>query len=409
MALTDSWLKKNSGKAIERISVKTDRDGLSVRISKTGKLTFQLRYRHAGKAKRCDLGSYPLLELKDARDDVVRLKSMLEKGHDPKLVLKSEKQKVIQAASFEELYWQWNKSYCIKKKTNHQEILRTFELHVFPELGELPVEDISLQHWLEILEPLAEKIPSIADRVLTNAKQCLKWGLKRKHNEFNVLSDINSKEDLLVTKIPCKRVLDDNEISFLWRAIDGSRMAFKNKVFIKLCLIYGCRNGELRLSKKKHFDFDKKVWTIPSANHKAGNSSGKLNGKALIRPITSEIEGLLKQVFVLSSKSKYVFTNIGTNDVMSNKAPLSLPKNVNNWLRKHLEYEMASWSIHDLRRTARTNFSSLTEWHIAEVMVGHVLPGESMVYDLYKYLPQQLEALEAWHKKLASIIKIQAN
>ena len=78
MSITPVWLKANHGKAINAITVKTDRDGLSVRVSKTGKLTFQFRYRYAGKAKRIDLGSYPLISLKDVRGELIRLKSKLE-------------------------------------------------------------------------------------------------------------------------------------------------------------------------------------------------------------------------------------------------------------------------------------------------------------------------------------------
>lgn len=53
-----------------------------------------------------------------------------------------------------------------------------FEQHVIPEVGDLPVDRITLQQWLALLEELADDVPSIADRVLTNAKQVLKWPKK---------------------------------------------------------------------------------------------------------------------------------------------------------------------------------------------------------------------------------------
>jgi hypothetical protein len=40
----------------------------------------------------------------------------------------------------------------------------------------------------------------------------------------------------------------------LWLAVDQSRITDKNKLFVKLCLIYACQNSELRLSEKDHFD-----------------------------------------------------------------------------------------------------------------------------------------------------------
>ncbi len=65
---------------------------------------------------------------------------------------------------------------------------------------------------------------------------------------------------------------------------------------------------------------------------------------------------------------------------------------------------MKHWSIHDLRKTARTNWSELTEPHVAEIMLGHKLPGQWQVYDHYKYLDEQTKAYSAWWAKLMSVV-----
>lgn len=74
MALSDAWLKANKDKPRDKVEVKTDRDGLSVRVSPKGKITFQLRYRYNGKAMRMDIGTYPGTSLKEARTEVDRLR-----------------------------------------------------------------------------------------------------------------------------------------------------------------------------------------------------------------------------------------------------------------------------------------------------------------------------------------------
>lgn len=156
----------------------------------------------------------------------------------------------------------------------------------------------------------------------------------------------------------------------VWKAIDQSRMSAKNKIFVKLCLIYGCRNGEMRLARKEHFDLKTMVWTVPAENHKLG----KTTQKPLLRLVTPEIEPLIRQAIALSGDSDFLFTNTGSDEPMGKSAPLALPYNIMQWLRRHEEYEMKHWSIHDLRKTARTNFSTLTEPHVAEIMLGHKLP-----------------------------------
>ena len=396
MAITDTWLKANVNKVRPVLTEQADRDGLGVRVTPKGKVVFQLRYRYDGQHSRVDLGSYPALGLKDARAEAQRLKARLEQGHDPRIVRALEKQAILKADSVESLFRQWYESYCKRNKKGHHDVLRSFELHVFPRIGKLPADQVTLHEWLAVLEEHAEVRPGIADRILTNAKQMLKWGVRRRLIPSNPLVEVNARQDLQIRKVAGARSLSDDEVARVWRAMDRSRMAAKNKLFLKLCLIYGCRNGELRASEKSHFDFGKKLWTIPPANHKLGKSTGK----PLLRPITPRIESLLKEAAALSPESRFLFTNSGSAEPMGTSAPLALPYNVMQWLRRHENYEMQHWSVHDLRKTARTNFSTLTEPHIAEIMLGHRLPGTWQVYDHYDYLPEQAKALEAWTERL---------
>jgi len=193
-----------------------------------------------------------------------------------------------------------------------------------------------------------------------------KWAVKRRLVPANPLAEISARHDPQVKKVPGSRSLSHEEIAPVWRAIDRSRMTAKNKLFLKLCLIDGCRNGELRQSEKEHYDFEKQVWTVPAANHKIG----KTTGEPLLRPILPETERVIKEVMALRGKGRYVFTHTGSLEPMGTSAPLALPYNVMQRLRRHEHVEMEHGSVHDLRKTARTNFSSLTEPHIAEIMLG---------------------------------------
>ena len=67
MSLTNTWLKNNLGRERTEQHIEADRDGLSVRVSPKGKITFQMRFRYQGKQARLDLGSYPNLTLLEAR------------------------------------------------------------------------------------------------------------------------------------------------------------------------------------------------------------------------------------------------------------------------------------------------------------------------------------------------------
>lgn len=400
MSLTEAWLKTNNGKARDKVEEIADRDSMSVRISPKGKIVFQLRYRFAGKADRLDLGTYPHLSLKDARIKASEMRSLLDKGLNPKLEQRIQQQKYIEATTFKDVFDNWYDIYCVKKKSTAGAIKNTFEQHVFPDVGDLPINRITLQQWLSILESLAEDIPSIAERVLTNAKQVLKWAKKRELLDVNVLSDIYAKEDLGIEKNRGNRVLSDEEIAMVLMAINESNALLKNKIFLKLCLMYACRNGELRKAKKSDFDLKRKVWIIPVLNHK----TGKKTGREMVRPILPEMEELIVEAISLNS-SEYFLTNDDDITPMGHGSSNSLAANIMERLRRHHDYHMKHWSLHDLRRTARTNFSAFTSRDVAELMIGHVMPGEQGTYDYYEYLPQQTEAYKKWIEKINLLTK----
>lgn len=53
---------------------------------------------------------------------------------------------------------------------------------------------------------------------------------------------------------------------------------------------------------------------------------------------------------------------------------MSISSNLVKFMLKDYNEQIPHFTTHDLRRMARTNFSELTP-HIAEMMLGHKLPG----------------------------------
>jgi len=399
MALTDAWLKATNGKPREKVLVKSDRDGMSARVSAKGKIVFQLRYRFANKARRMDLGVYPGMTLKQARAEAARYRSELEQGNDPATVKKLERVTKEEAIAFKDLARQWYEKVCVAQYASHEQIWRSFELHVLDELGDLPADEISLNTWMSALERINASYPHIASRVLTNTKYIYRWAGRRELVRTHPLEHIQAKADLNIKKEQGHRALSDDELWLLWRASTRSRMARKNQLFLMLCLAFGCRNGELRNAEKKHFDFERGTWTVPWQNHK----TGKKTRKPIIRPIIAGVDDLIREAMSLSQSARYLFSHISKDEPVKHTAYISLPYGVRQWVRKHHEIEMEHWAVHDLRRTARTNFSRLTEPHIAEIMLGHKLPGVWEVYDKYGYIDEQRSAYEAWWDRLMLI------
>lgn len=396
--ITDTWLKKNLGKEREVLHVEADQEGLSARVSPKGKITFQMRFRYNGKQARLDLGSYPNMTLKQVRIEHLKMKGILETGHDPRLYKKVELHKIVEAMTLEKLFREWHEKYCKNNKKNAHQHLRSFELYVFPKFGALPADQITLHMWLELFESHLKKSPSITDRLLTNTKQCLDWGINRKLIEHNPIRHIVGKRDLNIKKNKVDRILNDEEIALIWKICDESRMALKNALFLKICLFYANRYSELRMAKKSDFDFKNKIWTVSPENHK----TGKYTHRPIIRPILPQIEPFIKMAMDLND-SNYLFVNTGTKEMFGQNGPGKLPYNVLQYARRHLGIEMKHWSMHDLRRTARTHFSRFTSRDIAELMIGHTMPEEQGTYDYHDYQQEMAIAYKQWWDKLQSL------
>jgi hypothetical protein len=65
---------------------------------------------------------------------------------------------------------------------------------------------------------------------------------------------------------------------------------------------------------------------------------------------------------------------------------------------------MEHFTVHDMRRTARTHMVSLgVDWFVAERALNHKLRGTARVYDQYDYFDQRRQALCRWAAMLGAI------
>lgn len=94
---------------------------------------------------------------------------------------------------------------------------------------------------------------------------------------------------------------------------------------------------------------------MPADNHKTGHHSNE----PILRPIVAATEVLIKELFELN-KGEYAFVSGSAIENMTESSAAALPSSVLGWV-KDLKTEMKHWSLHDLRRTARTNFSKISK------------------------------------------------
>src|SRR5690606_37145879 len=117
-------------------------------------------------------------------------------------------------------------------------------------------------------------------------------------------------------------------------------------------------------AEKAHIDKEAMTWTIPPDNH----TNGAKTRKPIIRPLIPETLQLFELVGTLNDSEYFFVSSANRDQPISRGALLSLPYDLTEYLYREENAKIDHWSLHDLRRTFRTNMSTITEPHIAEIM-----------------------------------------
>lgn len=401
MALSDSWLKANNGKPRDKVEVITDRDALSVRVSPKGKIVFQYRYRFDGKGKRVDVGTYPLMSLREARLLVQQYKAELDQGKDPMQLKMKRENDYKQQMTVKDICDEWFNTVKIQK-VSYTDDYRAFELHVYPRVGKRICDEVTLHEWSQLLLEIASYAKTVSTKVLGNLKMIMRWGCIHGKLQNQPIQHLKAA-DLNVKKVKRQRYLSEQEIFWIVQASLRSAISPKNKAILISLLFFGCRVSELRLAKKSDFDFKKGIWYVPPENHKMGDRTHK----PIVRPIIPQMVPFLQYVFSLSPDScEYAFPNLKGKAYtpLAKSFQTTLPIYVNENVKKKFGVDIEHWTTHDLRRTMRTHISDLAPPHICEIMLGHGLPAVWGTYDMHQYLEDQAQAYEKWFYKLCAIL-----
>jgi integrase len=394
MSITNTWLKSNCGK-VSKGCVKADRDNLSVRVSPKGAISFVLRFRFNGKDEQFTIGKYPVMTLEEAREKALKYQRLISEGENPRIAEKLAKASVKSVPSFKTLFDRWYSRECLGSVKDATKIYAKFEKDIFPEFGDIPADKLTVSLWMDKLEEVKDRAPSVAAVLLTNIRKAYNYAAKREVVDKNPLQFISAAEDLKVKQVSKETMLDDNQISTLLKAMTHLKLNKRNVLFTKLCLITGCRPNELRLAKKDHFDMVNNIWTVPAENHKIGGKTGK----PLKRPIVEGMKEVIVELMELNN-SEYLLINDKTGELLKDNFWTTIPKRFNSYAKKMTCQEIGEWSIYDLRKTMRTNVSRLAEPWVAEIMIGHTLGKVFRIYDQNEYLEEQREAYTAWVNKL---------
>lgn len=303
MKLTDQTCK--NAKANEKTQKLFDGGGLYLEVTPKGKRYWRLKYRYLGKEKRLAFGVYPDISLKAARALREEAKQHLANSIDPSALKKEAKRQklVSQENSFREIANEWHSSKKDGWNTKYAKtVLVRLEADIFPEIGDMPVNDISAPQLLSALKKIeARGALDIAKRARQVCGQIFRYAVATGRAQADVTYFL--KGALKVGKKSHYSHLDESELPEFFSRLNKYTSEYGGSLLTQLALQFTiltfARTGEVRGALWSEINLEKKEWRIPVERMKMK--------KLHIVPLSKQVLSLLEQLRKITEPSKYLF------------------------------------------------------------------------------------------------------
>lgn len=383
VALTESKLQALHGKKNKSTKLIPDRDGLYISCGLNGKLSWVYRYRYDGKQGRMTFGTYPALNLTEAREKAVGYNRIIIEGHDPKHHTKKSKR-----VSIEECAKEWLEKKVANLKPKTQTLYNSQASIYFKEsMFSYDVQTARRDEWIMYFDRVAQRSSLVnAGAVLKSLKAMLRWCKQRSFITDSVVLDFNVDAVGAKSKVG-ERNLQMHEVGILWGYLNRSKATPAIKSCLKLLIIFGARNSEIREAYRSEFDLERGVWTLPAERSK--------NGKSIRRPIPQKAEAIIRELDDAYGIGGYLIPGEHRGTYLTTS---SITRFINRTRANMLkEHNIPPFKAHDFRRTVSTRLSEIGVLpHVTEKMIGHELGGIMAVYNKHDWINEQREAYEMW-------------
>ncbi len=259
--LTDAALRGLKPRADRSYSV-YDGNGLYAVVTPTGRIFWHVRIVVRRKDFRANtflsLGEYPIVTLKDAREEAARV---LHSYRYPATAGIRPRSRHTVAAVAQE----WLETVAKKYDADY---LRTVEQrlkrYVLPKIGRLPIASVTTATLYELLLPIANRLPETAQRIKIILSAIMRYAVARQLAERDVTAELRGQLPT-VKQVHYPAPTDPAEIGAILRALwsyDGTPQV---TAALRLLSYLFVRNGELRSMRWKDVDFEQRLWSFTAS------------------------------------------------------------------------------------------------------------------------------------------------
>jgi len=297
----------------------SDGGGLFLLLHPSGSKYWRMKYRFIGKEKLLAFGVWPEVSLTEARKKRNEAKQLLKSGKDPSAANKNLKvsQRVAQSNTFGSVTEEWLEVKQKEWKSPYFDDVRSsIGIHLLPDLGQRPIEDITSSEILSVLKKIEEQGKlEVASRSRQKCGAIFTYANLRQLCTSNPVS--NLKGALASPKKNKFNSLSPKDLPQFLVKLDEYDGAIITKLALRFVLLTFARTVEIRFANWNEFDLEDEepIWRIPEEKMKMGREH--------VVPLSSQALVVLKEVRRFTQGDKYVFHQLNNpNKPMSENTML---------------------------------------------------------------------------------------
>jgi integrase len=410
--LTDTELRKL--KPTDKTFKISDRDGMYVAVSTAGTKSFRYDYRINGRRETLTIGRYDeslssktarpredldygfSLTLAEARLLLADARRSVEKGESPSIAKVEKRTQIAASLTFAN----WAERYFLDKSdpNNGAKLADStlamrrsiYKRDLLEPFGKLKLEEITPASLMALCEKVkARGAPAPAVQV----REIVLLVFRFAQSKDKTLDIKNPAESIRPSDIATfkarDRALTPTEIRIFFPALDATATAPTLRLAVKFILLTMVRKGEFIGATWPEVDFEAATWTIPAGRMKAS--------KPLVVYLSQQALDILVTFKTCFGTSKYFHPSrydldLPISDATLNRAIDAGVKNI-----RSSATEFASFSVHDLRRTASSLLNEVgfnRDW--IEKCLAHEESDVRAIYNKAEYGVQRRVMLQAW-------------
>ncbi len=416
--LTTKFINSLKPQAAPYRSPDYPRTGLNLSVLVSGTKKWVLAYTSPINKKRVfwTIGTYPAIELAEARQRVSQYRKLISDGIDPREQDRQQKAEVVRESSFAtvndvlELYIEDLK---LDNKITYKSVQTKLKKYIGPRVGSLLAKNLTVRLAAEMLGDIQETAtPNISKRCRTYCSTAwtLALGIEGNIRWVKLASNYGLETNpFLLIKAPqntegvCDRFLSKEEISFFWHDVTPDKMDIQFILALKFLLATGQRPQEVLYARWADFDLNAGLWIQPWDRRKTMH---KVKQDHIV-PLNNFHLELLKQIKETGGDSAYLFPSKKTlHDTPRSKNVFS--KAVRNYIYpKNEPQRMAVFTAKSARKSVKTlgiGEAGISKEHLDRLQGHSISDVSSRHYDKNSYLAEKTTAMNQWTTWLQTAI-----